>query len=295
MTFLVTGASGLLGATLSIVLRREGHTVFGTDRKTFDLQDDKSVSSWTSPSSGKIDVLIHTAAETDVALCERDKELCLSVNADGTRRVCSLAKRLGAHLLYVSTASVFSGKKGNYKANDTPEPVHWYDHSKALGEKEALRYDKGYVVRLNLIGIHPNGSRGKNFFEWLYDSIMANADMKLFSDVRINPLSNWTTASFLLRIADAAKPPRVLHFGTSDVVSKADIGLCLINRLGNFKGNAHVISVDQVSAVRRPKEMWLNTDASARALGVTMPTVAEEIDTIFRHLIHSDEHTAHIV
>ena len=46
------------------------------------------------------------------------------------------------------------------------------------------------VLRLNLIGIHPDGSRGKNFLEWLLDDIHANKDLTLFADVCINPLSN---------------------------------------------------------------------------------------------------------
>ena len=50
------------------------------------------------------------------------------------------------------------------------------------------------VLRLNLIGIHPDGSRGQNFLEWLLDGFRANKDMTLFADACINPLSNWTIA-----------------------------------------------------------------------------------------------------
>src|SRR3989338_4261843 len=102
--------------------------------------------------------------------------------------------------------------------------VNFYNHTKYEGEKAVLEYEKALVLRINLIGVHPNGSRGQNFFEWLLDSAKANKDITLFSDVMINPLSNWTIAEFIEKIINTNPKGKILHIASSNVLSKADIG-----------------------------------------------------------------------
>ena len=80
------------------------------------------------------------------------------------------------------------------------------------------------MLRLNLIGIHPDGSRGKNFFEWLLDGIRADKDMTMFADACINPLSNWTIAALIAKILARDRSGKILHIGSRDVKSKAAIG-----------------------------------------------------------------------
>ena len=136
---------------------------------------------------------------TDVGACEREPDTAYAVNAEGTGNVVNAARAAGARMLYISTASVFSGKEGDYRETDVPTPENIYNTSKAKGEGYVLAYDKGTVLRLNLIGVHSDGSRGKNFMEWLIDSVRADRDINAFADVMINPLSNWTIADCIKR------------------------------------------------------------------------------------------------
>src|SRR3989344_563859 len=189
---LITGVTGLLGSVLQEILKEEGYDVYNIDGDITDSSVVKNVSP-----KGDVDWIIHTAAMTDVNRCEKEQSACYNVNVDGTKNIRDLAKKLGAKLLYISTVSVFSGKEGNYKETDVPWPVNFYNNTKYEGEKTVLEYGKGLVLRINLIGVHSNGSRGQNFFEWLVDSVKANQDIKLFSDVMVNPLSNWTIAEFI--------------------------------------------------------------------------------------------------
>ena len=137
------------------------------------------------------------------------------------------------------------------------------------------------MLRLNLIGIHPDGSRGKNFLEWLLDDIRANKDMTLFADVCINPLSNWTIAALIAKILARDRLGNILHIGSRDVKSKAAIGELARAPFTGYRGTMQSGSVDAIAdGVFRPKYMWLNTDKAAALLG-PMPTVAQELDTIF--------------
>lgn len=276
---LVTGSIGLLGSTLIGVLKDMGHDV---SEFKGDIVDASNVQKH-AEAIGPGDWIVHTAALTDVNLCEKDREQCYRVNVEGTRNVVDLARSRGARLIFISTVSVFSGEEGNYKEGDLPYPKNYYNLSKYLGEVAVSVYPKSTILRINLIGLHPDGSRGQNFLEWLYDSIKQNKDLNLFTDVRINPLSNWTLAETIAKLIEADSDERCLHLGSGDVLSKAEVASLMIKRFPEYIGNATLMSVDEMSkAAFRPKEIWLNVERAQKALGVEFPTLAQEIDRIFK-------------
>jgi dTDP-4-dehydrorhamnose reductase len=272
----VSGARGLLGATLMRVLPEAG---FRAVALTGDIRDAAGVAKQIAQAAPAH--IVHAAAMTNVAACERQPQEAFAINSEGTKHVVAAARTAGARILYISTASLFRGDHGNCREEDTPEPINAYNQSKREGERHALDYDGGVVLRLNLIGIHPDGSRGKNFLEWLLDDFRANKDMTLFADVCINPLSNWTIAALIAKILARDRLGNILHIGSRDVKSKAAIGELARARFTGYRGTMQSGSVDAIAdGVFRPKQMWLNTDKAAALLG-PMPTVAQELDTIF--------------
>ncbi len=275
-TVIVTGSRGLLGATLMRTLPEAG---FRPVALTGDIRDAAAAARQIAQAAPSH--VVHTAAMTDVAACERQPQQTFAVNGEGTKNVVAAAHAAGARILYISTASVFRGDRGDCREADTPEPINAYNQSKREGERHTLDYDDGMVLRLNLIGIHPDGSRGKNFLEWLLDDIRADKDMTLFADVCINPLSNWTIAALIAKILARDRLDKILHIGSRDVLSKAAIGELMRARFPAYRGAMQAGSVDAIAdGVFRPKQMWLNTDKAAALLG-PMPTVAQELDTIF--------------
>src|SRR6185437_7364128 len=168
------------------------------------------------------------------------------------------------------------------KEEDAPMPTNVYNKTKVEGEQAVASYEKGMVLRLNLVGVHPNGSRGKNFMEWLFDTVSQNKDMNLFNDQYINPLSNWTIANMIAMIIEKNLHEKFLHIGSSDVVSKADIGRLVLKKFPNYSGKVMEKSIDtNADGVVRPKQMWINTEHAAELLG-PMPRVQDEIESIFR-------------
>jgi dTDP-4-dehydrorhamnose reductase len=275
-TVIVTGSRGLLGATLMRTLPEAG---FRAVALTGDIRDAAAVAKQIAQVAPAH--VVHTAAMTDVAACERQPQQAFAVNGEGTKNIVAAARAAGARVLYISTASVFRGDHGDCREADTPEPINAYNQSKREGERHTLDHDSGMVLRLNLIGIHPDGSRGKNFLEWLLDDIGANKDMTLFADVCINPLSNWTIAALIARILARNRLDKILHIGSRDVLSKAAIGELARARFPGYRGTMQAGSVDAIAdGVLRPKQMWLNTDKATALLG-PMPAVAQELDTIF--------------
>ena len=277
LSILVTGHRGLLGFTLVRVLRDAGFIVHVFEG---DITDAASLQAFAA-SLDSLDVIVHTAAATDVNRCEQEQEWCRSVNVEGTRNVRDVAALRGARLVFISTVSVFSGTEGDYREENDPDPRNVYNTTKALGENITLEYEKGLVLRLNLIGIHPQGSRGKNFMEWLVDSAGQHKDIQLFTDIRINPLSHWTIAELIRDLIQTWPKSRVLHLGSRTVLSKADIGRLVLAHFPAYRGNAKFINSDELPfKAFRPKEMWLNVDRAERELNRRFSTLEEEVSRI---------------
>lgn len=294
-TALITGASGLLGLELIKYIGENGYKVIGTynsnsklvDKNYLNLKCDigstGSVKTLT-PKVGKVNVIFHCASMTGIDKCEKNREKCWKANVLGTRNIVDLAKKNKAKLIFISTGSVFSGETGNYKENDTPDPKNFYSWTKLLGEEAVLAYDKGVVVRVVPIGIHRVGRPQANFIEWLVDAARNNASFNLFDDVYINAISAENFAKILIRISMILESG-VLHIGSRNRLSKADIGQMVISKFPNFSGQVKLISVNDMSGdfASRPKEMWLNTNKAAK-LGLKMPDLKSELDLILSKL-----------
>ncbi len=274
----ITGSKGLLGSTLM-------RTLPNAVALTADIRDEKILMTEVR-ALGDISYIVHTAAKTNVAACERDPADAHLVNGVGTQNVVDAAHSIGVRVIYISTVSVFSGDAGNYREADQPDPINVHNTTKVEGERAVTTYDKGTILRLNLVGVHPDGSRGTNFMEWLIDSLKAGKDINAFDDVKINPLSNWTIADMIASMITRGVDERILHIGSSDVRSKADIVEMVARRFPDYRGTITRTSVDSIAdGVKRPKEMWLNCDYTKQKLGIMMPTLETEIETIFKHFV----------
>jgi len=131
---IVTGSHGQLGTEL-LTLLEPNHEVVGLDLHNCDLTDRDAVLAaivGTEP-----DLVLHGAAFTAVDACEADPDTAFRVNSLATRFVADGARRVGAHVVYVSTDYVFDGTKaGPYLEWDQPNPQSVYGRSKLGGEHE---------------------------------------------------------------------------------------------------------------------------------------------------------------
>ncbi len=284
---IVIGASGLLGSQLAQTFKDQGHEVLAVFNQnpeliTTDVTKIKcDISSRKATLSLKDHIkfpslIVHCAAITNVDLCEKNKELCKAVNIDGTKNICELACHTKSKLFYISTPSVFDGKKGNYEESDKTNPINYYNFSKVQGENHVLEYKKGLVVRTVPIGLHSARRKPASFLEWLVDSFKNNRNINLFTDAMINPLTI-TTLSTMISKATPLLDGGIIHLGSRDVVSKADVGLEVKKFFPNYSGNLDLISMDSENQVaERPKEMWLNVN-KALSLGLILPEALSDI------------------
>ena len=148
MTWLITGGAGQLGLAFQRELGKQGIDYVSVNSAQLDITNPLSVEE--SVNSIKPDVIINTAAWTDVDGAETNESAANAVNALGPQNLAIAAKNVGSRLVQVSTDYVFSGKGAapwSEAAGHNPQSV--YGSTKSEGEKLVLEcYSAAsYVVR----------------------------------------------------------------------------------------------------------------------------------------------------
>lgn len=159
MKILVTGVKGQLGHDVLKELKLRKIDCLGADKEEFDITDARATSRFIK--KYRPDAVIHCSAYTAVDKAEDEPEICMAVNAGGTRNIASVCKEIDAKMIYISTDYVFPGKGSkDYDVDDPTGPLSVYGKSKLEGElavRELLQ--KYFIVRISWVF----GKNGNNF------------------------------------------------------------------------------------------------------------------------------------
>jgi dTDP-4-dehydrorhamnose reductase len=134
MRLAITGAAGMLGQDLQAAAKAAGHEVLAFPRADVDITDAAAVTRALARS--RPDVVVNSAAWTDVDGAERDEGGALAVNGAGAGNVARAAAACGAWTIHVSSDYVFDGRKrAPYVESDLVGPLSAYGRSKLAGER----------------------------------------------------------------------------------------------------------------------------------------------------------------
>jgi dTDP-4-dehydrorhamnose reductase len=192
---LITGSNGLLGQKLVTLLLKEGNseliaTARGENRlpikegytfDSMDITDPENVNEVID--RHKPDVLIHTAAMTNVDQCETEKELSWSQNVTAVEYLVKACERNQTFLLHLSTDFIFDGSAGPYDENAEANPVSFYGWSKLASEHLVKgSKTKWAIARTVLVyGIAHDMSRS-NIILWVKKSLEEGKIINVVSD-----------------------------------------------------------------------------------------------------------------
>jgi len=150
MKTLLTGATGLLGQAIWKVFKDEYEIVpvslsGGKDTIRCDLVQEEEVARLIDKYHPSL--VIHTAAITDVDLCEREPAFAHQVNTIATRNLTWYSSQIHSAFIYISTDYVFDGEKRSlYVEEDCPQPVNVYGISKLGGENYVSYFMEEYFI-----------------------------------------------------------------------------------------------------------------------------------------------------
>ncbi len=155
MRVAVTGSTGRLGRALVHALEDAPFTgpqgPIAWTRTDLDLDAPEGVS--VALDRDRPEVVVHTAAWTDVDGCARDPGLAMRRNGEATGVLARACAERGLDLLVISTNEVFTGDRtdgAGYGPDDEPAPPNPYGASKLVGERAA---ESAYEGRGGSLGI----------------------------------------------------------------------------------------------------------------------------------------------
>jgi dTDP-4-dehydrorhamnose reductase len=277
---IVTGASGLLGASLVSFARDLGLNVVGLCHRhatlipgvsvhIVDLTD--RIATRAAMEHFKPSTIVHCAAVTNVDWCEDHPKETEEVNVQATSFMAEMAAELRSGFVYISTDSVFDGKRGNYSEVDAPAPLNVYAQSKLRGEREALRHPTALVTRVSIYGW--NVQNKQSLAEWILRQLAEGKKVGGFTDVHFSPMLVNDFAEVLMSMLDR-QLGGVYHVVGAERISKYEFARRVAMAFG-FEPEQVVPThlVDASLRAARPLDVSLNTAKVRLALGRAMPDV----------------------
>lgn len=273
---LITGANGLLGQKLITLYDNnadvetiatgiessrlgDGNYVYHPMDIT-SQQDVNKVVADTKP-----DVIINTAALTQVDQCETEREACWRLNVTAVEHLIRACEKNNCFLIHLSTDFIFNGKSGPYKEDDQPEPVSYYGESKLASEKLLEKSNIKYAIaRTQLVyGIVPNLSRS-NIILWVKKSLEEGKEIKVVNDQWRTPTLAEDLAKGCALIAEK-KAEGVFHISGEELLTPFDMAMATCDFFDLDKSLIEEVdgSIFQQTAKRPPKTGFVLDKARA--------------------------------
>lgn len=278
MRILIIGATGMLGS--AIMMTTTDYELWGTylGKKPIsekilelDITNKKQVENFLY--NNNPDAIIHTAALTNVDFCENNPDIAKKVHVKGTQFLLQIAKEIDAYFLYISTDSVFDGKKGNYKEVDIPNPLNVYAQTKYEGELEVLKYQNSSIVRTNIYGF--NWLPKQSIAEWILSTLRKEKNINLFKDVHFSPILVNNLSEILFEIIEL-KLKGVFHVAGSNSITKLGFGELIADIYNLKKKVINPISIGTLNLkAQRPLNPSLNCEMIQKKVNTKLLTVEE--------------------
>lgn len=206
---LVMGQDGMLGGELyDRLCANPEYDVYKTTIETLDICDEKAVIDEVQ----KImpEYIINCAAYTNVDGCETHFELANNVNGKALANISKAANLVDATLIQISTDYIFDGTldvEKIYTEDMSPNPISAYGKTKYLGEQNAMKANKYYILRTAWL----YGLGGKNFVKTMLNLSKTKDEISVVNDQHGSPTSTTTLCKIIEEILVKNPPYGVYH------------------------------------------------------------------------------------
>ncbi|MCU0441195.1 MAG: NAD(P)-dependent oxidoreductase [Bacteroidia bacterium] len=261
MKILLTGSNGLLGQKLTDYYKTQPQiqliaTARGADRyaeksgyvyESLDITQSSEVNNVLT--KHKPDVVINTAAMTNVDACESDHAGCDALNVNAVKYLVTECNNIGAHFVHVSTDFIFDGTHGPITEEEIPNPLSYYGRSKYLAEQIVQAECKSWsILRTVLVyGVVSDMSRS-NIVLWAKNNLEQGKTLNVVGDQFRTP----TLAEDLAQgcaLAAAQKAQGIFNISGRDFMSVFD----LVYRVAHFwKLDKALLNLSTSEGIKQP-------------------------------------------
>jgi dTDP-4-dehydrorhamnose reductase len=261
---LITGITGMLGQAIYLYFKEMNvYNIYGVTRQTnYELPGTKlfygDLSSeflFSSIKEHNFYAVIHCSAEINVNLCETNKKIAYDSNFCATKNILKFLTI--NKFIYISTDSVFDGKKGNYSESDQTNPLNYYAETKLMAEDIIKKSTNNfYILRTNIYGF--NTPLKKSLFEWAYKELHDEKNISGYINMFFNPMYVGNLAEVVAQLLTNDTEFGTYNITSNDKISKYDF-LIKIAKFFDF---------DSLLVI--PTEFQNNESVAPRAMDTTL-------------------------
>ncbi len=223
------------------------------------------------------DIIINTAAISDIRACEKDPEGSLSSNVTLPVTLAEAAKEIGAKLISFSSDQVYTGcpDAGPYREDTTlPPPANLYARHKLEAEERVLAIDPTAVLLratwMYDMPLYGHANRG-NFLANMLTSVM-RGETACFSDRTMRGITYVRQVVELLdRVFDL--PGGVYNYGSENPLSMYDTAKEFLKALGIEDPDDRLVA-KSTDPQYKPHNLWMSCE-KLRRHGICFDTTAE--------------------
>lgn len=285
------GCKGMLGTEVARQLKNSNIDYIGTD---IDVDITKlEVLEDFANKNPKIDWIINCSAYTAVDKAEDDKDFANLLNNIGPKNISSVAKKINAKMIHISTDYVFDGT-GNipYTEDMDVKPIGVYGQTKADGEKSVI--DSGceyYIFRTAWL----YGYDGKNFVYTMLKLMESKQEISVVSDQKGTPTFAGDLANCVIKTITSKNqiPCGIYHCTDLGEITWYDFA-CEIYKQGKATGKLsneckiNPCSTDEFpTKAKRPAYSVLSKEKIQQALGITLPMWNESLNVFMNSPLFS--------
>jgi UDP-glucose 4-epimerase len=255
---LVTGGAGFIGSHIASALAAECEVTVldnlsarprenvpdGVRFVEGDIRDPATL----SDAAAGVDVIFHEAAVVSVEESVENPERTHAVNETGTLKVLEAARRVGARVVFASSAAIYGHpEKVPVSESDRKEPTSPYGISKLAGDHYVRRYADLYdvpTVALRYFNVYGPGQTGGDyagviniFFEQARtgDPLTVHGDGSQTRDfVHVDDV---VQANLLAAVTDAVG--RAFNIGTGGSVTVEELAAAIRETVGSDSDSVH--------------------------------------------------------
>ncbi|MBI3218507.1 MAG: NAD(P)-dependent oxidoreductase [Bacteroidetes bacterium] len=259
MRILVTGSNGLLGQKLVELISSGNDYLIATAKSSLvidlpkgefhslDVTDTVSIERVFAQS--KPDVIIHTAAMTQVDQCETEQEKCWLNNVQAVENLVKACEKFSVRLIHLSTDFIFDGTHGPLDETEKPNPLSYYGKSKLAAEEviQKSKIDWAILRTVLVFGVTKDMSRS-NIVLWVKKSLEEGKTIQVVNDQWRTP----TLAEDLAMgcyLAATKKAKGIYNISGETMMTPYDIALATAEF---FKLDASLIKKTDSSQFKQP-------------------------------------------
>lgn len=298
MKILITGSNGLLGQKLVRRCQEEDVNVIATGRgeAKFNGVPNYYPMDITNPAqveevvhATQPEVIINTAAMTNVDQCEDEKEECLKLNVEGVRNLVRISEQRDIFLLHLSTDFIFDGSEGPLDEEANPNPVNFYGESKLKSESLVKEGSMDWAIARTILvyGVLPNMSRS-NIILWVKSKLENGEEIQVVDDQYRTPTLAEDLAEGCFLIA-TKKAQGVWNISGRDLLTPYQMA---IKTAEYFHLNKELIrradSSTFTQRAKRPLRTGFVIDKAKEGLGFSPHSFEEGIEIIARQIIEKE-------